>query len=75
MAGNPGPPISSIHEPGLDAAFWLLFGQACTNLTREDVAKRLAREPCGTRLGWQLDEGKPVACSERPGYWHYTVRC
>ena len=51
--------VSTSHELNFDAAFGLFHGEICTSFTKEQIEVRLAKEPCGTKYGWQLDEKYP----------------
>ena len=67
--------VSTSHELNFDAAFGLFHGEICTSFTKEQIEVRLAKEPCGTKYGWQLDEKQAISCTEREGYFHYTCSC
>ena len=72
---NMNRPIEVVHEPGFDFAVGLLHGQICSNLTRDEVERKLRQHPPGTTAGWEIKDAEVCPCPDKSGWVHYHVTC
>ena len=71
--------VESKHDEFLVQEHFL-FSYVCSSVSQEEVVKRMAQRPCGTKGGWQLDDDEdapnPVACSDNPKthkHWRFAA--
>ncbi len=67
-------PIEVIREDGFTFAIGLLGGLVCSNLSKQEIERRLAQHPPGTKAGWKI-KGEPKPCDLGIGYLHYNIVC